>query len=79
MSYVEQTDRNRSVGLDTDELIKRYGKRYAFEWFVRAQDDLYFRISKGYINKKCKKITALAVTNAVITLLLLLAIWKRSK
>lgn len=57
-----------------ESLIKKYGKRYAFEWFVRYHDENNLRLSKDYTDKKVKKITALAVTNAVITVLLLMAI-----
>lgn len=49
------------------------GRRYAFEWFMRASDKFYWRLTKERIadaeagmEKKIKRITALAVTSAVI-------------
>lgn len=56
--------------IDAADLINRYGKRYAHEWYVRAQDENYLTFAKRYTDKKYRKITALAVTNAVITILL---------
>ena len=53
--------------VDTDKWIKKCGKRFAFEWFVCAEDERYFKLSKHYTDEKCKKITTLAATNAVIT------------
>ena len=69
----------RVLDLQTDELVKRYGMRYAREWFMRSQDKLHLYLAQEYTDKQCKKITARAVTNAVITALLILIIWKRSK
>lgn len=63
----------------TDELIEKYGKRYACEWFVRAQDEKYLRSSKKYTDKKSKQITVLAVTNTVITAILLALTIRTSK
>ena len=56
--------------MNTDKWIKKCGKRFAFEWFVCAEDERYFKLSKHYTDEKCKKITTLAATNAVITGLL---------
>lgn len=68
----------RVLDLQTEELIKRYGTKYAYEWFMRSQDKLHLYLAQTYADGKCKKITALAATNAVITLLLLIVIILKS-
>ena len=75
--YTPGRKKKSELELSTDELIEKYGKRYAYEWFVRLQDNNNLKMSKEYTDSKNKRITALAVTNAVITvLLLILVIWK---
>lgn len=69
----------RVLDLQTDELIKRYGKKYAYEWFMRSQDKVHLYLAQTYTDGKCRKITALAATNAVITVLLCFIIWKHLK
>lgn len=69
----------RVLDLQTDELIKKYGMRYAHEWYMRSQDKLHLYLAQEYTDKVCKKITALVVTNAVITGLLCLLTWKSLK
>lgn len=64
---------------ERDKLIKECGTRYAFEWFTRSQDKLHLTLAKKYTDEKCKKIAALAGTNAVITALLILIMLKRPK
>lgn len=60
--------------MEAEKLMKKYGKRYAYEWFVRAEDDFHFRLAKNYTDSKCRKITAIAGTNAVINIVLLIAL-----
>lgn len=62
--------------MDAETLIQKYGKRYAYEWFMRAEDQRHHKLAKDYTDQKCKKITAIAATNAVMTILLILIIWK---
>ena len=70
----------RVLNLQTEELVKKYGMRYAYQWFVRSQDKLHLYLAQEYTDKKCKRIATLAGTNAAITLLLLIVIiLKRSK
>lgn len=69
----------RVLDLQTEELVNRYGKKYAYEWFMRSQDKLHLYLAQEYTDKKYKKIAALAVTNAVITFVLVLITLKRSK
>ena len=65
--------------LQTEKLIKKYEKRFAYEWFVRSQDKVHLYLAQEYTDKVYKKITALVVTNAVITGFLGLVIWKHLK
>ncbi len=51
-----------------DELMKRYGKRPAFEWFMRVEDKRYWRMTQDLIHETTKKMTALIVLSAAITL-----------
>ena len=65
--------------MSSETLIKKYGKRYAYEWMMRAQDARNLELAKNYADKKCKKITAIAATNAVMTILLLIISLKRHR
>lgn len=41
--------------------------RYAFEWFMREEDKRYWDMTKNLINKKAKKIAALAIAGTAIS------------
>ena len=48
----------------SDEYIKRYGKRYCYEWFMRASLDRCYRVllkSIKYIRTKARKDMAILV------------------
>lgn len=54
--------------------------RYAFEWFMESEDLRYWGQTKSLIDSKCKRITALAATSAVIGALgVLLAIFSLAR
>lgn len=53
--------------MGTEELRKKYGKRYAFEWFMRAEDQRYWRMTKNMIKEESRKTTAIIGINAVVT------------
>lgn len=40
--------------------------RYAFEWFVREQDNRYWNMAKTLICEKSKKTTALTIISTVV-------------
>lgn len=68
----------RVLDLQTDELIKRYGMRYAREWYMRSQDKLHLYLAQVYTDKQCKKIAVLAGTNtAILVVMLLFSAWKK--
>lgn len=54
--------------MKTEELREKYGKRHAFEWFTRAEDQRYWRMTKNMIKEEHKKTTAIIGINAVVTL-----------
>lgn len=44
-------------------------RRYAFEWFVKEEDRWYWERTQNFIERKTKRITALAATSTVISVL----------
>lgn len=44
-------------------------RRYAFEWFVKEEDRWYWERTQKLIERKTKRITALAATSTVISVL----------
>lgn len=42
-------------------------KRYAFEWFMREQDEWYWKRTQRLVEEKKKKTTTLAVTSVVVS------------
>lgn len=42
--------------IDVDGLIKKYGDRRAFEWFVRAEDKRYLNIARRMIKEERESI-----------------------
>lgn len=57
--------------MDTEELRKKYGKRYVFEWFMRAEDQRYWRMAKNMIKEESRKTTAIIGINAVVTVIII--------
>lgn len=57
---------------EIDELRKRYGKRRAFEWFMRAEDKRYWKMTQRLVRESEKKMTALVALSAVIILAVIL-------
>lgn len=42
-------------------------KRYAFEWFMRAQDEWYWKRTQRLVEEKKKKTATIAVTSVVVS------------
>lgn len=57
---------------EIDELRNRYGKRRAFEWFMRAEDKRYWKMTQRLVRESEKKMTALVALSAVIILAVIL-------
>lgn len=53
---------------EIDELRKRYGKRRAFEWFMRAEDKRYWKMTQRLVKESEKKMTALVILSAATIL-----------
>lgn len=53
---------------DMNELRNRYGKRRAFEWFMRAEDERYWKMAQRLVKESEKKMTALVALSTAITL-----------
>lgn len=64
---------------EVDDLRKRYGKRYAFEWFMRAEDKRYWKMTQSMIEKESRKATAIIAINAVAIAILAIAIIIKKK
>lgn len=54
--------------MNAEQLIKRYGDRKPFEWFMRAEDQRYWDLTKKRIKKTEKKMTALVAASTVISI-----------
>ena len=68
----------RVLDLQTDELIEKYGMKYAREWYMRSQDKLHLYLAQEYTDKQCKKIAVLAGTNtAILVAMLILNVWRK--
>lgn len=44
-------------------------KRYAFEWFMRAQDEWYWKRTQRLVEENKKKTTTLIVISAVVSVI----------
>lgn len=53
--------------MSMEDLRKKYGKRYALEWFMRAEDQRYWNMTKKMIKEESRKTTAIIGINAVAT------------
>ena len=62
--------------VNVDELIRKYD-RYAKEWFMRAEDQRYWKQTKELVREKGRKITALIAVSAVIQLMAIVIICRR--
>ena len=51
---------------EINELRSRYGKRRAFEWFMRAEDERYWKMTQRLVKESEKKMTALVMLSTVI-------------
>jgi len=54
-----------NISFDTEDLIKRYGDRRAYEWFVRAQDIWYWERTQNLVKSENKKATKLVGASIV--------------
>lgn len=57
---------------ELDELRKRCGKRYAYEWFMRAEDERYWTLTQRLVAETKRKITVLIGVSTVISLITLI-------
>ena len=59
---------------------KNRDNRYAFEWFMRSEDQRYWKMTKNLIKHEKKKITAFTAINTVISMLIVISLllqWKK--
>ncbi|WP_195416365.1 hypothetical protein [Enterocloster citroniae] len=49
------------------QISKERDKRYAYEWFMRAEDKRYWRMAEDLINKKIKKVAVFTAINTAIS------------
>lgn len=63
-SISEQIERIRTRYFSNPKLRERY----AYEWYVETQDLIYWRLTLDIIKSWRNRLTAIAVTNAVISI-----------
>lgn len=51
-----------------EELRNRCGKRRAFEWFMRAEDERYWKMTQRLVKESEKKMTALVILSTATIL-----------
>ena len=74
--YLQQISRRERK---TEE--KNRDNRYAFEWFMRSEDQRYWKMTKNLIKHEKKKITVFTEINTVISMLIVISLllqWKKS-
>jgi hypothetical protein len=65
----KRAEKNSSFSVQ--DLIKKYGNRYAFEWYVRSQDGWYWKRTNELLSEmkeqQKKKIAVFTVINTAIS------------
>lgn len=59
--------------VDVDKLRKKYGDRRAFEWFMRAEDQRYWNMTKRLVKEE-KESTMATLKKSGIAIAILIAI-----
>ena len=69
--------------VDVDKLRKKYGDRRAFEWFMRAEDQRYWNMTKRLVKEEKEstmatlKKSGIAIAILIITLHLMTVLHNR--